>query len=128
MRVSAHSPFWRGEPRQYPGRPECEGNGEISTGKGRGDLRSERCTMKSLIRSLRRDFPAHLDVAFLLINECADAKNGQHHAARNQIPSPPDTRQSRLALRRLGGVLAGRLEQTPAALSRYGGAGRFRRK
>src|SRR5258706_15507023 len=62
MRVSTHSPFWRGGPRSYPGRPECEGNGEISTGKGRGDLRSERCTMKSLIRSLRRDFPAHLDV------------------------------------------------------------------
>lgn len=66
-----------------------------------------------------------LDVPFRLINECADPKSGRHNAARNQVPSPSDSRDAGLALRRLGGVLAGRLEQVAAALSGDGGAGRL---
>ena|SRR5216684_7163841 len=126
MRVSTPWPFWPGEARQYPERAECEGNGEVSARKGRGDLRPERFIMKSLIRSLRRDFHARLDVSFRLINECADPDNGQHDAARNKISSTADPGNARLPVRRLGGVLAGRMEQTPAALSGNGRAGRVR--
>ncbi len=50
-----------------------------------------------------------------LINECADY-NGPHNASRNQIPSTSDASHDRLALRRLGGVLAWRLDPTPAEL------------
>src|SRR5437879_13559605 len=56
-----------------------------------------------------------------VINECADAEGGQHDAARNKIPSPSDTRYARLPLRRLGGVLARRVDPGPAVLPRDGG-------
>jgi hypothetical protein len=63
-----------------------------------------------------------LDVGVRLINECADSNKGRHHAARNKVPSPSDTSYDWLPLRRLEGMLARRLEQKPAALSRYGSA------
>src|SRR5712691_5862734 len=76
---------------------------------------------KVLSRRLRRASHARLDVPFRLINECADPDNGQRDAARNQIPSPSDTSYARLPLRRLGGVLARRLDPGPAVLPRDGG-------
>ena len=72
-----------------------------------------------MIRTLR------LDVRVDVINECADRGNGQH-ALRDKVSAPSNTRHARLAVWRLGGVLARRLEQIPAALSGYGGAGRRR--
>jgi hypothetical protein len=60
-----------------------------------------------------------LDVPRRLINECADS-DGQHNAARNQVPSPSDTSYDRLPVRRLGGHLARRMDQMPAELSGYG--------
>jgi len=60
-----------------------------------------------------------LDCAGQRINECADSV--QHHAARNQVPGPSNTSDARLPLRRLGSVLAGRLDQRSAVLSRNGG-------
>lgn len=66
-----------------------------------------------------------LDLLPCLINEYADP-GGQHNAARNQVHAPSDTRYDRLPLRRLGGVLAWRLEQMPAELLGHGRAGRSR--
>ncbi len=58
-------------------------------------------------------------------NECADP-DGQHDAARNQVPSPSDASYNRLAVRRLGGVLARRLDPMPSDLFGHGRAGRPR--
>jgi hypothetical protein len=63
-----------------------------------------------------------LDVPFPLINECAD-NGGQHDAARNQVHATSDAGYDWLPLRRLGSVLARRVEQIPAALLGFGGAG-----
>jgi hypothetical protein len=62
-----------------------------------------------------------LDVSFRLINECADS-NDQRDAARNQVPSTSDAGHGGLALRRLGGDLARRMDPTPAELLGYGRA------
>src|SRR5712691_3551313 len=62
-----------------------------------------------------------LDWALLQSNECADRNHGQRDAARNKVPSPSDTSYARLPLRRLGGVLARRLDPGPAVLPGDGG-------
>jgi hypothetical protein len=79
----------------------------------------EELIMKLLARS-GRDFRDRLDCVFRVINECADS--GQQHAARNQVPSPENTSYARLAVLRLGGHLAGRLDARPAVLPGHGGA------
>src|SRR5258706_15806322 len=119
MRVSAYRPLWRGGPRSYSRRTERERNREVSPGKGSGDVRSQRGT-KSLIRPPRRCVPAGLDVLVRVINECADPNRGQHDTARNQVPSPSDTSYARLAVRRLGGHVAGRMDTRSAVVPGYG--------
>ena len=49
---------------------------------------------------------------------------GPVHATGNQVPSPPDAGHDRLSLRRLEGVLVGRLDQASADVPGDGGAGR----
>jgi hypothetical protein len=63
-----------------------------------------------------------LDVLLCTINECADY--GQHRAARNQVHATSDARYDRLAVRRLGGHMARRMDQIPAALFGHGREGR----
>ena len=46
------------------------------------------------------------------------------HANRNQIPSAQNARDYRIALRRLGGLLAGRLDAASSPIHRHGGSSR----
>ena len=45
------------------------------------------------------------------------------HGTRNEIPSPLDSGNAGLPIRRLGGLLGGRLEQTPVRLHGHGRPG-----
>jgi hypothetical protein len=64
-----------------------------------------------MIRTLR------LDVRVDVINECADRGNGQH-ALGHKVSASSNTSHARLPVRRLGGVLARRLEQARAVVHR----------
>src|SRR5258707_14883587 len=74
-----------------------------------------------MIRTLR------LDVRVDVINECADRGNGQH-ALRDKVSAPSNTRDARLPVWRLGGVLPRGLGQKPPPLFGHGGGGRKRGK
>ena len=58
-------------------------------------------------------------------DECVDQRSGrQRHADGNEIPSAANPGGTWLAVRRLAGVLVGRMEQTPNVLPGNAGEGR----